>query len=115
MVLVSQAWGFIVVYEKCQESKFVEVYTVNGDFVKRKEVKAAVKVWTTWRSTAGFDYIIMALKSGSIFAAETFILKFEKLGEGIRDVEGIFYSEKLGIIFANLEDGRTWMIPYRPK
>jgi hypothetical protein len=57
----------------------------------------------------------MALKSGSIVVAEVFFLKFEKLCDDVKGVEGLFYSEKFGIIFANLKDGRTWMIPHRLK
>ncbi|KAK8894389.1 hypothetical protein M9Y10_022824 [Tritrichomonas musculus] len=118
-VLITDGWGFVVVYElnleKGNEFQCIEVYNVNGDLIISKPLQFQLQQWTTWKSVDGFDYLLMMSKGGIVFTCEVFYLDIIK---AIKDrvelkVLSMSYSYELGIIFVGLNDGSIQMLPFR--
>jgi hypothetical protein len=47
---------------------YIEVYTVNGDFIRRHQIGSAVRKWHSWVSRDGFDYMVARGESGDLYA-----------------------------------------------
>jgi hypothetical protein len=113
-VLVTPAWGFILVYERDVTSaeEFIELFTVNGDPIRRVRVAFEIECWSAWQSTAGFDYAVIAPKSGRLRVCEAFWLTFQLLPQSANGTRAVFYSPPLEAVFLNQADGQIVMIPY---
>jgi hypothetical protein len=111
-VTITSGWGFIVVYAEQLGNGFIELFTVNGDFIRSVKVGFAVSCWSTWTSTDGFDYLIVAPESGALRVCEVFYLAFHLLPEMCSGARAVFYSVQLGVVFVNQPDGQILMIPY---
>jgi hypothetical protein len=112
-VLITDGWGFIVVYGLSLTSReaFIEVLTVNGEQIRKTKVNFEVQCWSTWKSRSGFDYLIVAPKRGQLRACEVFYLDFELIGLSTR-ADTIFYSPQFEVMFVGQMDGRILMIPF---
>ena len=119
-ILITNAWGFVVVYEidieKGTEYQYIEVFTVNGDPVISKQLSFQIQQWTHWESLDGFDYLLVLSKSGLFFTCEVFYMDLLK---AIKDrielkVLSLSYSYEFGIIVVSLSDGSIRIIPFRP-
>jgi hypothetical protein len=80
-ILVSDSFGFVVVFAQGKGENWIFVLTVNGEFVRKCAVPGKISVWTTWKSTDGFDFIAFALEENQkIFTCEVFLLDVTFLG-----------------------------------
>jgi hypothetical protein len=74
-VLVTGGWGFILVYGVCNEGRhWLQLLTVNGDFVREVELSATVGFWTSTTSRDGFDFVSLSFDNGEFFRFEAFWL-----------------------------------------
>jgi hypothetical protein len=115
MVEITQGWGFIVVYEKARQAdtKYIELFTVNGEFIRRVEFAFAIRCWSVSTSIYGFDYLVVAAKDGRIYVAEAFYLNLEGVKRVSEDVQSIFYIESLRVIVVSQKDRPILLIPFR--
>ncbi|EAY17919.1 hypothetical protein TVAG_225450 [Trichomonas vaginalis G3] len=75
-ICITKTWGFIVTSSNDKSGqKFISCYTINGRFIRQKEVQSVADSIVTWSSTSGFDYIAVNL-SGIVNFSEAFFLKF---------------------------------------
>ena len=78
-IIITKSWGFIVVY--CDEIVFgtlkhsVNIFTVNGDLIRKSEINIEIDYMSSFTSYSGFDYIIYATKVGHVFFDEAIYLK----------------------------------------
>jgi hypothetical protein len=81
-VIVTREWGFILAYvtrfAEGALSHALELFSVNGDPIRTKQLPAAVVAWTTFASERGFDYVVLADANGSVFLFEAFFLNLGK-------------------------------------
>jgi hypothetical protein len=91
---------------------FMELFTVNGDLIRKVKLSFEIDCWSTWAAT-GFDYLVIAPKTGRIRVCEVFYLVFHLLPEAPGGTRGIFYSPVSEVIYMNQEDGQILLIPYR--
>jgi hypothetical protein len=117
-VLITEGWGFVALACKAVVrggvEHTIEVYNVNGAFVRRREVSRAVLVWTAWRSAAGFDHILFAGDQGKIMQCEVFWLDISKVpnskvGPGI--VAMRYARGEPGIVIA-YRNGELFLLPF---
>jgi hypothetical protein len=113
LVEITKSWGFIVIYEVGSKSQFIEVLTVNGDFVRKVKLGITIDAWSTWCSNDGFDYLIIYPRQGKIRICEVFWLTFTYIQHTIFGAKSIFYLPKLECIFLGKSDGHVLMIPHR--
>lgn len=77
-IIVTPSWGFIVVF--CNEidlgalKRFICVFTINGEFVRKVDISFDIDFWTCWSSYSGFDYIVFASDSGHVYVNEVFYM-----------------------------------------
>lgn len=83
LMLVTKAWGFIVIAAtKLDAGKVVHllsVFNVNGQFIRSQLLSHAITAWDTWRDEHAFDHVIMANEIGRIFSFEAFYLDTKEL------------------------------------
>jgi hypothetical protein len=110
---ITSGWGFIVVYEVGAGAQYIEVLTVNGDFVRKVKLGGPIEAWSTWCSSDGFDYLIICPKQGKIRICEVFWLTFSYVPRAVYGANRVFYAPKLEIVFIGQIDGHILMIPHR--
>lgn len=119
-VLITDGWGFVVVYElsfeKGVQDQCIEVYDVNGEFITSKPLQFAIQQWTSYKSVDGFDYLLILSIRGIFYSCEVFYLDLIKPITEKLNVEttSLSYSYDLGIVFVGLCKGTIQMIKYRP-
>jgi hypothetical protein len=107
---ITPSWGFITVYyEKRMGTKVgygIALYSINGTRLKGVSVTDEVIAMTVWSSRAGFDWIAVAVRSGSVLCAEAYLLNFGKplLSSRVGFVE-LVYNRKAGMLVAVARDG----------
>jgi hypothetical protein len=113
-VMVTQSWGFVIVHKREIESneEFIDLFTVNGDLIRTVKIGFQIDCWSTWKSFDGFDYLIIAPKSGRLRVCEVFWLVFHLLPQSTNGARAVFYCPVLEVIFFNQLDGQIMMIPY---
>jgi hypothetical protein len=102
LVLITEGWRFIVVYEAggpAPDGHFIELFTVNGDLVRRVEVPYVIRNWSTSKSRPRFDYLAIVPAVGAIRVCEAFFLVFHLLPETSVGVKSVFYSPELELFF----------------
>jgi hypothetical protein len=117
LVLVTNGWGFIVVYAQelrgGSSERFIYVFSVNGELLKKRKIDFQVVVWTTWTTADRFDFIAMADDNGKLFAFEVF---YCELGEGVfrcrSPIVGLNYAKDLSCLVVTTRDSRILFIPY---
>jgi hypothetical protein len=115
LVEITRGWWFIVVYEVRRQSEihFLEVFTVNGDLILKKEIPFQIECWSTWCSRDGFDYLVVSPVRGKLMTAEVFTLSFSScLQKALYGVKSAFYSPTLDIAFCGQSDGRILALPW---
>jgi hypothetical protein len=113
LVEITKGWGFIVVYEVGLKSLFIEVLTVNGDFVRKVKLRDPIDSWSTWCSNDCFDYLIYYPKQGKIRICEVFWLNFSYVPQIVYGAKSVVYLPKLECIFVGQLDGHILMIPHK--
>jgi hypothetical protein len=82
LVEITAGWGFVVVHTTVTRNGigefYVEVYTVNGEFIRRRQIGFGIRVWRHWVSRDGFDYMVALSEAGDLYAFEVFWLDVEE-------------------------------------
>jgi hypothetical protein len=117
-LLITEAWGFVVLSSKAVVdggvTHAIEVYNVNGGSIRRREIPRPVVAWAAWRSAAGFDYILFAGDQGKVMQCEVFWLDISnvpgsKVGPGIVAIR--YARNELGIVIAS-RNGDALLLPF---
>jgi hypothetical protein len=118
MVIVTRAWGFVLVYlrhfaEKEGMMHLLRLFTINGDLVGQVQVESAVVAWSTFATDDGFDWIAMALEDGGCYVFEAFYLKVGmKIHTKKVRIVGIAFVRELGAGVVATEDGEVTFFPW---
>ena len=115
-ILITQGWGFIVVYNtdlsKGILTHYITVFNINGEMVRDVEIPVPVHAWSSYMDAKGFDYIVMADDQGSIYHFEAF---YANIGESVfsvpYEIKAMKYLVDECIIIAVTSDGRAIFIP----
>jgi hypothetical protein len=77
-VLMTHGWGFVLVHSitivDAIPHYFLTLFTLNGEFIRKKEVPFNIQTWVTWESTQGFDYVAVVGTNGDLHVFEAFFL-----------------------------------------
>jgi hypothetical protein len=114
--MISRKWGFIVVYEiemvGRELLRYVEVFTINGVFVRREKVPFEVWFWRPFASKKGLDFAIVADQKGSLYLFEVFYLNIEKpffrFGDSLAELA---YVHEAAAVVALSCGGVSFLIP----
>jgi hypothetical protein len=117
-LLITNAWGFIVVAATKLEAGRLEhvlmVFNVNGEFVRKCGLEHTMAVWTTWSSPDGFDYMGIASDQGKVSVCEAFWLNLRtvKLAHVAPPIIAMSYSQNdLGFVIA-AASGEIAFVPF---
>ncbi|OHS94557.1 hypothetical protein TRFO_39266 [Tritrichomonas foetus] len=115
-ILITQSWGFIVVY--CTEivsgimKHFFNVFTVNGDLIRKTEILIDVNFMYSWTSFDGFDYIVYTSESGYVCFDEVFYLKQATPLYNCRaKIISIFFSKETSTLVLVSNEGKAIFLP----
>jgi hypothetical protein len=79
---IASGWGFVIAHTTVTRNGiaefYIEVYTVNGDFIRRRQIGFAIRKWHSWVSRDGFDYMVALSESGDLYAFEVFWVDIEE-------------------------------------
>jgi hypothetical protein len=118
-VLITPAWGFVVVYSEEvvfeRVKQWLSIFTVNGKQFRKHELLFAMDTWCTWRSRQGFDYIAIADYAGNLFVAEVyFIESLECVYRAESRIVRIAFLEDFDSIVVIADVGRISIVPFLP-
>jgi hypothetical protein len=116
-VIVTPAWGFVVVYAEEvvfeQKLSWAVIFTVNGRQFRKFELPFPVDNWCTWKSRQGFDYMALADKAGNLYVAEVyFVESLECVYKADSRLVKIAFLEEIEAIIAISEAGRITIVPF---
>jgi hypothetical protein len=114
-VLITRAWGFILVAaaDAKTNQQFLLLYSIGGVLIKRAEVQFQIKCWHGFRSPDGFDFVVASDPNGKISFFEAFYLGVDNVVHDLnKPVTNVFYSVGLQAIFAVGEDSVISVIPF---
>jgi hypothetical protein len=116
-VLITKSWGFVVVCATKLEDGVlghsISVYSPNGALVRTAPLQDPVSAWTTWSSTTGFDFLIVATEQGRLLTCEVFFLDFAAI-KGTRlaaPVVGIAYERMEAGLVVVCANGEMLFVP----
>jgi hypothetical protein len=118
-VLVTNGWGFVLVYsqsfgEKEGAKHYLRLFTVNGDPVRHVEINSRVVAWSTFTSVDGFDFVAMGLEDGGCYVFEAFYLTIGKSCFRSRSPAiGITFSSSLNVGIVATRDGNLTFFPHK--
>jgi WD40 repeat protein len=115
-ILITKKWGFVVVYEREAKggdvSRWIEVFTIDGLFVRKEKCPCDVPVWSTFSNAKGFDYIAMTDQKGAVYVFEAFYLKIgQPLCRCGEKLVGLSYAEDSRVLCAVGATGTGFFIP----
>jgi hypothetical protein len=116
-VLITKAWGFVVVWAtKLEDGALghsVSLYSPNGLLVRTAPLQDPIAAWTTWSSTTGFDFLIVVTDQGRLLSCEAFFLDFAVI-KGTRltaPVVGIAYERTEAGLVVVCANGEMLFVP----
>lgn len=115
-VIVTKAWGFIVVYAKKMKNgkldHFLYAFNVNGTRLRKRKIGFPISAWTTWTSSKGFDFMLVSDDRGKLFYMEVFYLDIEESFFRCHSpVTSLGYSREISCSIVVTQDGRILFIP----
>jgi hypothetical protein len=116
-ILITPAWGFVVVYGTeivaGLMKHYILVFTINGMFVHKTEIAFRIHVWIAWASFRGFDYIAYGSEAGHIFFNEIFYLNEETplLEQVHRAPVAIQFARDVSALVVVTRDGQVIILP----
>jgi WD40 repeat protein len=112
-LLVTKTWGFVLVLaQEGRKKQWVLLYSNNGELIKQKKLDVALKAWTTFKSSDGFDYVVAADHDGGLHVIEAFFLDFGRpVYEMKKTISAVFYSIRARAILAVGDDGTISLVP----
>ena len=116
-VCVTPSWGFIVISYKERSEFFISVYTVNGKFVRRKQITNEVSHMISWSSPSDFDFIAFVVKPRQLYKCEAFYLNIEdenSYSYTSTPITHISYSAETKRLFVVEQAGTVQAMPYEP-
>jgi hypothetical protein len=116
-VIITPSWGFIVVHGTNfvggKKVSTLSVFNINGWRIRTIPLTSVVERWVTWASPKGFDFIVMSLEHGKLYAFEVFFLD---LGPPVHrcygDLVSLDFSKKANMIVAVAQDGTIHLVPF---
>lgn len=110
---ITKSWGFIVAATQDKSgSKSICVFTINGRFIRTREVQSNADMIETWTSPSGFDYCIIVL-AGIVNVCEAFYLNFSpKFNKYSTHVCRVEYNERFRAVCTVREFGEYEVFPY---
>jgi hypothetical protein len=112
MVLITDVWGFIVVYAKDENGQpLVVVYDVNGRLMRRAEIPGEIKCWAAWTSRDAFDFLVWVAKDGKVYVTEVFYCEMKESIDRVRGAIACGYYEMGRVIVVLTEDGQLVCLP----
>lgn len=77
-LLITPSWGFVVVFETEISDGFlkyfVEVFSINGEIIREKQIESEIVSWSSFRNEKGFDFLICANAKNECYICEAFYL-----------------------------------------
>jgi hypothetical protein len=118
-VLVTPAWGFILVngysMQKGKKVYFLAIFNVNGICI-RKVSSVSVEKWVAWANPRGFDFVLMCGDGGKLFVFEAF---YGEIGEAVGrcggKLVGLEYCVSEQLILGVSQEGKVCLIPFSTK
>ncbi|OHT11820.1 hypothetical protein TRFO_18609 [Tritrichomonas foetus] len=112
-VMITKKWGFVVVYGEIGPKKnVINVYTIHGDLIRRKEINFPINCWTSFSSRSDFDYVVAADGTGKLYLFEAF---YANINESFYDCQNsishIVFSSEMAVAFAFSNNGDVHMAP----
>ena len=115
-ILVTPAWGFVVVYmtkiEDGTVRHIISTYTINGDLVRTQQIDHAIATWSCFRTCDGFDFIAMADDQGDCYIFEAFYLNITApFYNSESQVASIFYMNMESVAVLVSQNGKVTFVP----
>jgi hypothetical protein len=112
-IVVSPAWGFVVVSGAFEGRNFVAVYSSSGTFVKKVEIDIEIECWHCCCSRNGFDYLLYANREGDVFVDEVFLFENDiaPVYECKAPLAKLAYSEQGSTGVAIARNGSVFFFP----
>jgi hypothetical protein len=107
-ILITQRWGFVVL----KSSRSVFVCSVNGVFLKSKELKSRIRSWKCFASFEGFDLVAFAAESGEVGYLEAFLPAEQKVLHQCPEVMDLVYDLDGARMFVVERSGSVEVIPH---
>ena len=117
-VNITPSWGFIVVSFKVNELYFIAVYTINGKFIRKKEVSGKISIIESWSSPRDFDFIAFVIEPRKLYLCEAFYLNFDtsnQLQFLSTNIIMVRYSKESSRLFVVSANGNIQAIECRTK
>ena len=77
-ILITKGWGFITIYAtrivNGRLTHHILLYSVNGDFLRSVDLQSPITAWSAYKSTSGFDYVVMADADQNMYHFEAYYL-----------------------------------------
>ena len=91
----------------------IDVFSSNGDFIRREFVNSSIRCWTSFSTFQDFDYVAAADEDGKIFVFEVFYAMIDKPIANLRgkEIDFLFVEEPYTNIFAFSNNGDVDVIP----
>lgn len=113
-IIITPAWGFIIVYLKTIEDSRIEnyvvIYTINGDLIRKVRTEEAVSCLSVWASPSGFDYVLMSDAKHRVFVFEAYYGDITPVSGFRTRPCGLWYWESEGKIVVIFETGEFCLI-----
>ncbi|OHT08686.1 hypothetical protein TRFO_04746 [Tritrichomonas foetus] len=117
LLLVTQSFGFIVVYatfiEAGVEKRYLFVFTVNGELVTKRPIRMAISLMYSFSScSSGTDYLIFSDSTGQLYSCEVYEMSISSCFFRCHgNVCGLSYNHENGSVVAVSADGKIFIIP----
>ena len=90
----------------------MNLYTVNGDFIKDCEISHGVQTWFSYQDDKGFDFVVLVDENGSFYHFEVFYLDLSREIHLIHEnFSSLSYIIEDGIIVGITKNGKCVFIP----
>lgn len=115
-IMVTPAWGFVVVYmtkiEEGMVKHILSLFTINGDLIRTTNLEHAIKTWSCFRTRDGFDFITFADDQGDCYIFEAFYLSpGSPFHNSESRVYSIFYMNRDSLAVLVTENGKIVFVP----
>ena len=114
-ILITNSFGFIIIYCLNNFNKYILIYNINGLFIKKILINFNLKNKINFNNNKSFDYLIFSTENGDIYLTEAYYFNFNQLILKTNSkILNLYYFEQNNIcIIINNNNKKIYCIPIK--
>ena len=107
-LIITTMFSFIVVHIQ----KLLILYSINGEKIREKKINFELSMWYSFRSSDGFDYLLISDTVGKLYICEAYYLNVREIYQCGSNIISMKMNNTFDAIAIFTQEGKGIILPF---